>query len=112
MIPAQKLAGQGHLATGFERVWVLQGDGSTLAGIDPETERVDAPFTLPVRGTDVAIGSDAVWVVSALDDAVVAIDPTDGTVRHHIDGFDRPAMLSIRDGVVWVEGAGVVSPAR
>jgi len=107
-IDAGKAASQGHLATGFERVWVLQGDGSTLAGIDPETEVVGEPVVLPVRGTDLAVGGSAIWIVSALDDAVVVIDPADGTLLHRLDGFDEPVVLSIVDDVVWVGDAVAV----
>jgi DNA-binding beta-propeller fold protein YncE len=107
-IAAGKTAGQGHVATGFGRVWVLQGDGSTLAGIDSDTEAVGDPVDLPVRGTDLAVGEDAIWIVSALDDAVLVIDPDDGTLRHRIDGIDAPLALSIVGDAVWVGGSVAV----
>lgn len=107
-IAAGKTAGQGHLATGFGRVWVLQGDGSALAGIDAETEAVGIPIPLPVRGTDLAVSEDAIWIVSALDDAVLVIDPDDGTLRHRIDDIDGPVALSVVGDAVWVGGRTAV----
>lgn len=107
-IAAGKTSGQGHLATGFGRVWVLQGDGSTLAGIDPETEALGDPVALPVRGTDLAAGEDAIWIVSALDDAVLVIDPDDGTLRHRIDSIDAPSGISIVGETVWIGGSATV----
>lgn len=107
-IPAGKTAGQGHLATGFDRVWVLQGDGSRLASIDPSSNAVGESVALPMRGTDLAVepGGESLWVISAIDDSVVAIDPADGSVTHRFDDIDAPAGITIRDGVVWIGGSG------
>lgn len=83
-ISVNKASAQGHLATGFDGVWVLVGDGSELVVIDPAANEAGVPIPLGVRGTDVAVSSDYVWVMSAYDGAVVRVDPVamkaDGTM--------------------------------
>ncbi len=64
-VPVNKAYEQGHLSTGFGRVWVLLGDGSSVLGIDLDSDEPGEPIALPVAGVDVAISSDRVWVVSA-----------------------------------------------
>jgi hypothetical protein len=106
-IAAGKAATQGHLGTGFDRVWVLQGDGSTLVTIDGATEELGEPIALPVRGHDLAVGPDAVWVVSSLDGALVAVEP-DGSVRGRIDGLDDPTYVLATDDAVFVGDSAAV----
>lgn len=104
-IAASRTMSQGHLVTEFGHVWVLQGDGSTLAGIDPVTNEVGPSFAIPVRGSDVAAGPDGLWVVSDRDDAVVLVDPEAGSVDRRVDGFDTPVAISVGVDGVWVGDA-------
>jgi DNA-binding beta-propeller fold protein YncE len=100
-IEAGKTAEQGHLGIGFDRVWVLQGDGSTLVGIDPTTNELGEPLPLEVRGADLIVDDAGIWVVSALEDALVQVDPS-GALLHRVDGLTEPRALSLGDGVLWV----------
>lgn len=106
-IPAEKTNEQGHLGVGFDRVWVLQGDGSSLVAIDPATNELGEPIPLEVRGIDVLVDDTGIWVVSALDGALLKLDP-DGRLLHRTDGFDEPRSLSLGDGVLWVGDAAAV----
>jgi hypothetical protein len=94
---------QGHLATGFGRVWVLVGDGSSLVGIDPETDEADEPIELDVRGSDLAVDGTGVWIASRPDDQVIRLDPATGTVTARVPVAD-PQSVDTAAGI-WV-GAG------
>jgi streptogramin lyase len=100
-IPVVKAAIQGHLATGFDHVWVLTGDGSTLVGIDPETDAPAVTVDLGIRGTDLETGEAGLWVVSTLDDQVLRIDPDTGEVVHRVTEVLKPTAVSVTDDV-WV----------
>ena len=104
-IAVGKAAVQRTLATGFDRIWVLLGDGGQLTGIDPATNALDEPIDLGVRGTDVAVAADGVWVVSSPDGAIVRVDPTTREVNGRVDGLDRPSALAVGDDAVWAGGA-------
>lgn len=100
-LPIVQSATQGHLATGFGRVWVLTGDGSTLVGIDPETEEPAVTVDLGVRAVDVKTGDAGLWVVSTLDDQVLRVDPGSGEVLLRATEVRKPVALSVTDDV-WV----------
>jgi hypothetical protein len=99
-IAVNKTFTQGHLATGFDAVWVLIDDGSQLVAIDPASNEYSTPIDLGARGTDVAVGTDHVWIVSTVDDAVMRVDPTSMTVEGTITVTD-PGSVVVSDGV-WV----------
>ncbi|MBA3419458.1 MAG: PQQ-like beta-propeller repeat protein [Geodermatophilaceae bacterium] len=96
---------QGHLIIGFGRVWVLLGDGSSMVGIDLNTNAPGEPIPLPIRGTDLALGSDGVWVVSAVDNAAVEVDPDRGVAGRLVEGLDRARVAVEVPGALWVGGA-------
>lgn len=96
-----KAAAQGHLPTGFERVWVLTGDGSTLVGVDPDTEEVAVTAPLGVRGAQVETGEAGLWVASTLDDQLLQIDPETGEVLQRIETILKPSYLVVAEDV-WV----------
>jgi hypothetical protein len=80
-IPVNKSAQHGHLATGFDRLWVLTGDGSTLAAVDPEAGEIVGEITLDARCLDVRVDETSVWVACALDDVVLRGHPRVGGRR-------------------------------
>ncbi|MEO6122063.1 MAG: hypothetical protein ABIR32_00025 [Ilumatobacteraceae bacterium] len=96
---------QGNLVGGFDRLWVLVGDGSQLVGIDPITNVVDKPIDLGVIGYDVAVGTDAVWVISNRDDAVVRVDPVSRAVTDRIDRIAEPVAIDASSDV-WIGSVG------
>ncbi len=103
--PVTKASEQGHLVIGFGQVWVLLGDGSSLLGIDTDSNEPGEPIVLPVRGTDLAISADRIWVVSGLDNAVVEVDPSSGAVGRRIDGIPGARAAVAVPGALWVGGA-------
>ncbi|MDQ4037557.1 MAG: hypothetical protein M3313_04220 [Actinomycetota bacterium] len=103
--PVTKASEQGHLVIGFGRVWILQGDGSSLLGIDTASNEPGEPIRLPIRGTDLAISVDRVWVVSALDNTAVEIDPSTGAVGRRIEGLPGARAAVAVPGGLWVGGA-------
>lgn len=104
-IPVGKAAEQGNLVAGFGRLWVLVGDGSELVGIDPATNLAGAPIPLGVRGTDVAVDDEHVWVTSGPDDVVVRVDPASGAVEGQVDGLSDPRVIDAT-AALWVGAAG------
>lgn len=80
---------------------VLVAGGSQLVGIDPVTDVPDEAIDLGLIGYDVAVGTNAVWVISNKDDAVVRIDPTSRKVTDRIDGVNEPVGIDA-DGDVWI----------
>jgi hypothetical protein len=101
--PVGKAFAQGHLVTGSGRLWVLTGDGSTLAGIDPATGATVTSVPLGARGTDVAVGEAGLWVVSGPDGQLLRIDPA-GTVALRVTGIAQPIALAVTDQV-WLGNA-------
>ncbi len=97
----RKQTAQGHLVGGFGHVWVLTGDGSTLVGIDPETNKPAVEYPLPARGADVASSEDALWLPCRIDDRVLKLDPATGEVLLDLD-VANPVTVATGDGEVWV----------
>ncbi len=97
----RKQAAQGHLVGGFGHVWVLTGDGSTLVGIDPETNKPAVEYALPARGADVALSDDALWLPCRIDDRVLKVDPATGEVLLDLE-VANPVTVATGDGEVWV----------
>ena len=97
----RKQAAQGHLVGGFGHVWVLTSDGSTLVGIDPETNRAAVEYALPARGSDVALSDDALWLPCRIDDRVLKLDPATGEVLLDLE-VANPVTVETGDGEVWV----------
>jgi hypothetical protein len=94
--------GQGHIPGAFDRFWVLERDGSTLAALDPATDRVTDRFELPCRGFDLAAGPDGIWVACKIDDTVVEVDPGTGEVLVSA-AVHGPEYVTVADQV-WVAG--------
>ena len=106
----KKQGSQGHLAGGFGRVWVLTGDGSRLAGIDPASNRVSISFTIPCRGVDVTVGPTGLWVPCTIDDRVVLVDPETGHALVDAEVMNPLALAADADdpSQVWVGTATAV----
>ncbi|PZF81188.1 hypothetical protein C1I92_22335 [Jiangella anatolica] len=103
-LPLNKAFEQGNLATGFDRLWVLIGDGSTLAGVDPASGTVTTTVDLGVRGTDLGVGAAGLWVASKPDDTVVRVDPDRAEVMVEVGDIDSPVAVSVTDEV-WIGAA-------
>jgi streptogramin lyase len=100
-VAVRKQAQQGHLVGAFDHVWVLTGDGSTLAGIDPKTNRVAVKFELPARALDVTASADALWLPCRIDDRVLKVDPRTGEVLLDVE-VANPVAVAADETEVWV----------
>ncbi len=98
--PISKAALQGRFVVAEDQVWVLEGDGSTLAGLDVATGEVRSRFDLPARGTDVGYGEAGLWVVSSVDDAVLHVDPLTGSILAEV-AVNAPIDVGV-DREVWI----------
>jgi streptogramin lyase len=99
-VAANKTYTQGTIAAGFDRMWILLADGSTLAAVDPSSNAVSETFELPVRGTDLNVGPNGLWVVSTVDDAAVRVDPGTGAILVTV-AILAPLDVAIADSV-WI----------
>jgi hypothetical protein len=86
-IDIAKTAEQGHLVTGFGRVWVIVDDGRSIVGIDPATNRPDPPIAVPIRATELAIDGAHLWAASAVDHGIVRVDAAARKVDGRADGL-------------------------
>ncbi len=98
--PISKAALQGRFVVAEDQVWVLEGDGSTLTGLDVATGEVRSRFDLPARGTDLGYGEAGLWVVSSVDDAVLHVDPLTGSILAEV-AVNAPIDAGI-DREVWI----------
>jgi DNA-binding beta-propeller fold protein YncE len=99
--PVGKIYSQGQLPVSGGKVWVLTGDGSSLLAIDTATNTSGTPITLPARGTDLGAGRSGLWVVSAVDNVVMHVDPATGAVLSTTEATG-PLDVDVEDDEVWV----------
>ncbi len=101
-----------ELAVGGGSLWVL-GDAldRRLWRLDAGTGAVQATVDLPFPSRSVAVGAGLVWVTDPLGDAVVPVDPADGTVLGPVPVGRGVAGVAVGAGAVWVANAldGTVS---
>ncbi len=95
------------MAEGFGSVWVSrtdpEGEGNFLDRIDPTSNKVVASIPVgrnPCHG--VAVGFDAVWVPTCIDQRVVRVDPETNEV---VRSFEVPLDRSDGDRIVAAFGA-------
>jgi virginiamycin B lyase len=101
------------MAEGFGSVWVSrtdpEGEGNFLDRIDPSTNEVAASIPVgrhPCHG--VAVGFDAVWVPTCIDQRIVQVDPAKNKV---VRSFDVPLHRVDGDRIVAAfEALWIVSP--
>jgi YVTN family beta-propeller protein len=103
------------VAAGDDAVWVVSlGPDHVLARIDPLTDAVTGSF--PIEGVvgdlgGVRAGYGGVFVAVPGSDAVLHIDPANGTVTATIAVGAAPRFMAIGEGSVWAmnEADGTVS---
>ena len=74
------------------------------SGSTPSTNRITAVTPLHGTVTDLAVGSDSVWVSIVPDDVVFRLSPDDGSVLATLPAGAGPSTLSAADGV-WIADA-------
>ena len=98
------IAEEGSVGAGEGGVWVAT-TSSTLIRFDPKT---GAQTVYPVTpgGAGVRTGLGSVWVTLPDSDAVLRIDPKDGSVIATIKAGSGPQFLAIGGDSVWVQNNG------
>ena len=105
-----KSSRQGRLVTSNGRVWVITSTpaGSSLVGIDPATEKTDAPIPLGMLAVELAGDGNLIWAVGSVRGQVVGVDPVQHKVVRRVDGLaglGGPSIITVGDGdLLWVSG--------
>lgn len=90
-----KVSDQLTLPLAFDRVWILEGDGSTLLGMQPTGPGPgDLRIPLGTRCVDVAAGLDALWIACPVDDVVLRVDPVAEAVDATTAGMTNPRWVA------------------
>jgi ABC-type transport system substrate-binding protein/DNA-binding SARP family transcriptional activator/DNA-binding beta-propeller fold protein YncE len=92
------------VAAGGGAVWAVD-NGSAVFRVDPVTGVVEA-IRVAEGPTDIALTGGSAWVTHELDDSVVRLDASTGTVRDRIAVGRRPAGVTVGAGAVWVANTG------
>ena len=108
-IDVEKDPSQGHLVTGFGRVWVLTSSpaGSDLVGIDPQTQQADPPIPLGVIASDLAVDDTTIWAASPSAGQLVGVDPAARGVVRRVEGLGRlggPSVVAAAAATIWISG--------
>lgn len=93
------------VAAGAGAVWTADNGSAVVSRVDPAT-RVVEPISVAEGPADIAVGAGAAWVTQELDDSVVRIEASTGTVRDTIPVGRRPAGVAVGAGAVWVANTG------
>jgi YVTN family beta-propeller protein len=95
------------VAAGEFKVWVTSRGGA-LSGISPASEAVDPPVSVGegAEPVAVAIGFGSVWVVDRANDAVVRMDPGEGTPPERIQIGRSPSDVAAGERWLWVANSG------
>jgi hypothetical protein len=92
----------GSITSGFGSIWVAVppfdvGDQSSIARIDPETNRVIASIPVDEYPGDIAAGEGAVWVAG--NNSLLRIDPETNRLSSRIAGVG--GFVTSTPGAVW-----------
>jgi virginiamycin B lyase len=114
-LPFGDLQYESSVAAGEGAVWAVSlGPDHELVAVDPSTDRVVGTYPIADVAGDlggVRAGYGGVWVAVPERDAVLHIDPRDGSVVAEIRVGATPRFMAIGEGSVWAmnEADGTVS---
>jgi hypothetical protein len=97
-IEVGKTPDQGNLVYARGQIWVLNGAGDGIMGIDPATNSLGAPISLGTRCTDLDAAGDVVWAVCPIEGLVVRIG-ADNVVTASPAIFPNARQVSVADFV-------------
>lgn len=102
---------QGRFVWADSQIWVLAADGRSLIPIDTRTNDEGNAIPLDVTCSDLDVSETLVWASCPLDDQVIAVDVTDGTVIHRI-GLEGATQVAVADElwVVFADGVAQIDP--
>ena len=102
---AQRIAIGGRpilIEAGLGSIWVASRDGKVVTKVDPVGVHVAARIAVPEGVADLALGADALWVVTARG-SLLRIDPTKGVIRRRVtNDADDGGPLAVAGQTVWV----------
>lgn len=107
-------SGSRFMTVGHDAVWVMNQNDGTVSQIDPDTDTVVATVRVsagPIRGGDIAIGADAVWVRTGTELAT-AIDPGSNEVVRVLGPATGSGSIAVTDGAVWITAHDVFAIHR
>ena len=100
------------IAVGGGAVWVATGN-STIARIDPATNRVVDVVEAGNNPSAIALGSGALWIVDEADNTLARIDPSaSNAVSFVVPVGERPSAVTVGEGSVWVANANDATVSR
>lgn len=105
-IEVGKTPDQGNLVYARGQIWVLNGAGDAIMGIDPATNSLGAPISLGTRCTDLDAAGEVVWAVCPIDGLVVRIGAGD-VVTASPAIFPNARQISVAYFVFVGFGAGI-----
>ncbi len=82
---------------------------SSVAVIDPRTNRVVAAIPVGNTPSDIAVGAGAVWTLSANEETLSKIDPVSGRVVRVV-AVGAAGGVAVGDGSVWVTSGALGQP--
>ncbi len=92
---------EGGIAVSSDSVWLLTKANSTLARIDPMSNKIVAEVPLPTGCFTAAFGLGAVWVTCTEANQLIRVDPATNLVTAQIKVGPRPRFLAVGAGGVW-----------
>lgn len=100
-VPVDKLFDQLSLPADDRGIWVLTGDGSSVAVVDPGSARTTV-YPLGVACQQIAVEGDRLVATSSVANVVVALDTATGAVigRTHLPS---PRIAALLDGEAWID---------
>jgi sugar lactone lactonase YvrE len=84
-----------------DRIWVLTGAGDTIVGIDTATGDPTSSIELDARCTQLAGVADSLIAVCPSDDAILVIDPLEGSVTQRVT-IEGPRSIDGDANGLWV----------
>jgi DNA-binding beta-propeller fold protein YncE len=84
-----------------DRIWVLTGAGDTIVGIDAATGDPTSSIELDARCTQLAEVDASLMAVCPSDDAILVIDPLEGSVTQRV-AIEGPRYIDGNANGLWV----------
>ncbi len=106
-----KAPDQGKLVYARGKIWVLNGLGDAIMGIDPATNTLGDPISLGTRCTDLAADGDVIWAVCPIDGVVMRVEAND-EVTAAPAMFKNARQISVADFAFVGFGSGIAQLDR
>ena len=98
---------QGRLPLISDQLWVIDPNGESLAGLNPEDDTLGAPIALGAVCSALAGADELVWAVCPFDNQVLRIDISTGEVTGRLQ-LSEPRQVAVGTDV-WIGFKGGVA---